>query len=134
MIELNVPFSEFLNIVQFRSKGFETEAYVLDRNGEERLLGFCQNQHPKAVEQWKAALFIELAQFSTTVELKTRCGCTRMMEEDQRTREIIIPLIPLMPTFRMAEIEFESARYSRRIFKYDHHLSSDGFRLFQEIE
>jgi hypothetical protein len=130
---LRIPFVDFPNVIKFRNDPLYG-VIIAKIDGEP--IGRCGDHSENGIAAWKAEVFKRLAHFSTTIELRTLCGCVQTIDTDQE-RHYRVPLMirPSMLACKKDDDTFpESATFRTRDFEFRGRLSSDGLRCFEERE
>jgi len=78
---------------------------------------------PEVVTVWKENILEMLARESCTIELQTRCGCSRIMDLSQPSYSVMIPL-ELKPDF-----DFNN---TTRQFDFEGRYNVDGLKIYEE--
>lgn len=88
----------------------------------------------KDLDVFKQELLKALAWRTSTIVLKTRCGCTRIIEKHEANYSYLVPLLG-KSSYLIPNNFSEASTYTKREFKYrNRHDSDTGCRLFEEVE
>ncbi len=135
--ELFRPFKALNNLLCFEEDG-QIRQWVA-KIGEDDVIayaGFASVAHPEALKDWKADVRKRLLGESSTVVLRTACGCERLLDLSHKS-ELRSYFVPLMWTG--SAIEYlrdspipESFTYHQREFKWDRRYHENGARVLEE--
>lgn len=122
---------QLMKDVVFIDKGFITEARLDGRNVGE--VNNPSHNYHTTLEQFKQDLYRSLAWRTSTIVLKTRCGCTKF-EEHETSHDFIFPLLSRHVAW-VAQDKFDSSQtFKTREFKYrGERDKATGCRLFEEM-
>ncbi|CAB4170229.1 hypothetical protein UFOVP901_59 [uncultured Caudovirales phage] len=122
-------FVQLMKDIVFVDKGFITEARLDGRN-----VGEFNNCYLSTLEQFKQGVYRSLAHNTSTIVLKTKCGCTRF-EENETPHNFRVPLLSRHVSW-VAQDKFDpSQTFKTREFKYRGELDkATGCRVFEEME
>jgi hypothetical protein len=130
MRDWDIPLTELIARIKYETDN-STGAINAFLDGQ--LIGNLEPlgaKNEKILEEFKRHVIKRIAQWSATIQLKTRCGCTNVLSQPGVKNELVVPLPPSAIDM-MNESDWRKQQGERR-FYYRGKLSEIGIRVFEE--
>lgn len=129
------PFKKLREATEFKlaESGFFGEAHVFGK-----FFSRCNREtwdHPEANKAWVREVYMNLLSRSSTCELHTACGCTRIIDiDDEHTlmRGCLIPLMTPMTAFSLSDFIEEAVPMRTREFRWNRRYDR-GMKILEEV-